>query len=220
LLLALAEELKLPLLQIARQAELGQGGNASDLANIETAATRALWFIDSYLLSHQLHNGQLPLQLEPVAVSGVLHDVAHSLSGLAKQYGCNLELEIAGRYPPVMAHRQGLHAALTGLGVTLITAAGTGKTRVTLAAHSAQGGTVAGVFTEQTGLSQAAFRQGKSLYGRANQALREATAQPGAGVFIADSLFDAMAAQLRVASHRKLTGLAATLPASHQLSLV
>jgi hypothetical protein len=213
LLAAMAEELKLPLLQIARQAELSQQ------TDIELSATQALWFVDSYLLSQQLLR-QSSLDLEPVAVSAVLQDAAHALEGLARQYNCKLELQISGRYLPAMAHRQALQTALVGLGSSLITASQEKQPRLILAAHRTNGGVVAGVFSRSEGLSQAVFQRGRSLYGKARQPMQEFTSHSAAGVFVAAELLDSMETTLRVAKHHKLTGLAATLQQSRQLVLV
>lgn len=213
LLQAMAEELKLPLLQIARQAEL--------LAQpeLEMSASQALWFVDSYLLSQQLLQ-QSTLELEPVAVSAVLQDAAQALSGLAKQYNCGLELQISGRYVPAMAHRNALQTALIGLGSTLITASQDDKPQLILAAHQSRGGVVAGVFSKTDGLSQSVFLRGRQLYGQARQPMQEFTSHSGAGVFVAAELISSMNSVLRVARHNKLTGLAATLQQSRQLALV
>lgn len=222
LMQAMAEELKLPLLQIARQAEFAQDTPDKEvLSGIELSANQALWFVDSYLLSQQLLS-QTSLELEPVAVSAVLNDVAHLLAGIAKQYNCELELQLSGRYGPVMAHVQGLKTALVGLGNTLITAGEQleGGQRLILAAHKSRNGIVAGVFSDTEGLSQAVYSRGKALYGRARQPLNDFSTQGGSGVFVADSLFASMETQLRVAHHHKLTGLAATLQPSRQLTLV
>jgi hypothetical protein len=222
LLKAMAEELKLPLLQIARQAELSTGpDDAARLRAIELSAMQALWFVDGYLLSQQLQ--QTSLQLEPVAVSAVLHETAQLLEGLARQHNCSLELHLDGRFAPVMAHRQGLQTALLALGSTLITMAQPDDdqpTHLILAAHRSHSGIVAGIFSQTEGLSQSVYQRGRALYGRARQPMQEFTAQAGAGVFVADSLFNSMDSRLRVAKHRQLTGLAATLQPSRQLSLI
>jgi hypothetical protein len=222
LLQALAEELKLPLLQIARQAELSASGQVDQAAlkGIELSATQALWFVDSYLLSQQLLQ-QSSLELEPVAVSAALQETAHVLEGLAKQHNCSLELQLSGRFAPVMAHRLGLQAALIGLGSTLITAAqNEDKPQLILAAHRTHNGIVAGIFSQTDGLSRAVYERGRSLYGKARQPLQEFAPQAGAGLFLADALFGSMDSHLRVAKHNKLTGLAATLQPSRQLSLI
>lgn len=224
LLRAMAEELKIPLLQIARQAELAQAKASEELLQgIALSANQALWFVDSYVLSQQLLQ-QTALELEPVSVSAVLHDVAQLLRETARQYNCQLDLQINGRYGPVMAHAHGLKTALVGLGNTLITAnaevEGTPQ-RLVLAAHRGRDGSVvAGVFSETEGLSQAVYHRGQELYGKARQPLRDFSTQGGSGVFVADSLFTAMQSRLRVAHHQKLTGLAATLQPSQQMALL
>ena len=52
----------------------------------------------------------------------MLYDTGQQLDALAKSYGVELELNIAGRFGPVLAHRQGLQAALVSLGAALIEA--------------------------------------------------------------------------------------------------
>ncbi len=223
LLRAMAEELKAPLLQIARQAEYTQKQpDVAMLRDIELSANQALWFVDSYLLSQQLLD-QAVLELEPVSVSAVLHDVTQALADVAKQYNCQLELQLSGRYGPVMAHAHGLKTALIGLGHTLI-AAGEQYDRphrLVLGAHKTRdGGIVAGVFSQTDGLSQAVYRRGRELYGKARQPFNEFSTQGGTGVFVAEALFASMESELRVATHNKITGLAATLQPSRQLLLV
>jgi hypothetical protein len=216
LLPVLAEELRLPLLQIVRQSEAPDDA-AQALQTIGLSAAQALWFVDTYLLSQQLQ--QASLSLEPVAISAVLDEAAHSLSGLAKQYNCHLELQLSGRYGPVMAHRQGLQAALVGLGNSLIGATA-GPSRLVLAGHKSRGGLVAGVFSNTSQLTAADLRRGHNLYGHASQPLPQFSSQASAGIFMASELLSSMHSQLRIAHHNKLSGLAATLLPSHQLALV
>jgi hypothetical protein len=222
LLKALAEQLKSPFLQIAREAEMASLTEATPaLRNIEYTADMALRLIDSYLLSLRLQ--ALPtLDLEPVSVSSMLQDTAHRLNHLAKLYDCDLELNIAGKYGPVMAHRQSLEAAYMSLGYAFIESvppAGQ-KHRVVMAVRSSRGGLVTGVFGEQPGLGADAFRRAKALYGNATQPMPTFSAHNGAGIFIANSLLQTMASTLKVARHSKLTGLAATLLPSQQLQLI
>jgi hypothetical protein len=222
LLRALAEQLKSPFLQIAREAELAQGTEAGPvLKNIEYTADMAMRLIDSYLLSVRLQ--ALPvLELEPVSLSSVLQDTAHRLNYLAKQYDCDLDVQISGKYGPVMAHRQSLEAAYISLGYTFIEASPPAeeKHHVVLAAHRSRGGLVAGVFGSQPGLSADTFHRAKALYGTAAQAIPNVSAHNGAGIFVANSLLETMASGLRVARHHKLSGLAATLLPSQQLQLI
>jgi hypothetical protein len=222
LLRALAEQLKVPLLQIAREAELGQlTDTRASLKHIEYTADMALGLVDSYLLSVQLQ--ALPsLELEPISLSAMLQDTVHKLHGMAQQYNCEVELHLGGKYEPVMAHRQSLESAYMALGYAFIESvpAVDVSSRVLFAAHRTRQGLVAGVFGEQPGLSVDMYRRARALYGHARQALPAMSASSSAGVFVADSLLQNMATPLRVARHQRLAGLAATLFPSKQLQLV
>jgi hypothetical protein len=222
LLKALAEQLKLPLLQIAREAELATASkDVSALRSIGYTADMALRLVDSYLLSVQLQS--LPvLELEPVSVSAMLQDTAHRLNQLAKQYNCDLEVHLGGKYEPVMAHRSSLEAAYATLGYAFVesTPDSGQKHKVVLGAHRSQNGLVTGIFGNQEGLNADMYRRGKALFGTAHQPVPGMSASSGAGIFVADALLKQMETPLRVSRHQKLSGLAATLLPSHQLSLV
>ncbi len=226
LLNVLAEQMKSPLLQIARRAELAQlaNGSRTALEQIELTAESAIRLLDSYLLSTKLAQAQSYLQLEPVSISGVMSDSAHHLAKLAQQYNCELQLHLSGKYEPIMAHRAGLEAALTSLGYVFIESQGAaehkGRPIVKLAAHRSRSGIVTGMFTDADDLSANVFQRARLLHGRARQPLSNLTAGSGAGVFVADTLLACMSARLRIAHHQKLTGLAATFLPSHQMSMV
>lgn len=219
LLRALAEQLKMPLIQIARQAELANASkDASVLGSITYTADMALRLVDSYLLSVQLQ--ALPsLELEPVSVSAVLQDTAHALNQLAKQYDCDLQVDLKGKYQPVMAHRVTLEAAFATLGYAFIEAVTTDTRTVILGAHQSNGGLVAGVYGEHK-LTTDAFKRGHALFGTARQAIPSLSSTSGAGIFVANSLLANIEAPLHNSRHNKLAGLAATLLPSQQLSLV
>lgn len=222
LLQALAEQLKLPLLQIARQAELGRSDDiTANLEHIGYIADTALRLVDGFLLSADLHDEQT-LRLEPVSLSSALTDVAHRLEPLAKQNDCDIAVSLGGKYAPAMAHRESLDSALMLLGYSLIEGrSGNGKRHeIMLGAHRSSNGLVAGIFDNQPGLSTDIFRRGRALHGNARQSMPSTMAANGAGVFVADSLLRAMAAPLHVARHHNLTGLAATFHQSGQLQLI
>jgi hypothetical protein len=222
LLRALAEQLKLPLLQIAREAELaGQSHDPKVLGSISYTADMALRLVDSYLLSIQLQS--LPvLELEPVSVSAMLQDTAHQLNQLAKQYDCELEVHLSGKYEPVMAHRQSLESAFATLGYAFIESAPSADQahKIILGAHRSNRGLVAGIFGSQEGLSADTLKRGMALFGNARQAVPALASTSGAGIFVADTLLKNMETSLQISRHNKLSGLAATLIPSQQLSLV
>lgn len=243
LFLTMAEELKLPLQHIARQAELERMRcrNASEIVadalsdihdahdkpmrDIQASADMSLQLLDSYLLSLRL--GLEPaarLGLEPVSLSSVLHDTAGELRYIAKNYGVTLQLHVQGRYGPVLANRQALLSALVALGYSLIEALpsnGVGKNRrLQLATHKTKHGIVAGVYGELDGLTPQMFRRAKQLQGHARQPLVGTMPGSGAGVFVADAILAAMASRLRVGRYQKLPGFAVTLASSEQLQLI
>lgn len=224
LLRSVAEELKLPLMQIAREAELrkntGQGVDYLD--RLQTSADMALMLVDSYLLGLELSDAQAQLELEPISVSSVLTDTAHSLSPFAKQYDVLLEMQSSGKYGPVMAHGAGLKAALLSLGYALVSVPSnnTGQRHIMLGLHQSNHGLVAGVYGDFETLAHAQLRQAQLLCGRARQPFRALSGGSAAGVFVADMIFRAMHSSLGVSRHHKQTGLAATLQPSRQLVLV
>lgn len=221
LLTALAEQLKLPLIQIARSAELGRIHNLDKQADIEAIADAALKLVDGYTLVKQLMRDQVALELEPVSISSLLHETIYRLEPLAKQYGCTLDLRLSGKYGPVMAHKASLEIALTNLTQTFIEAGSQKEDNsVILAAHRSRSGLVAGIFGDHHELTTDMFRRAKLLYGRARQPLPAMNANNGAGIFLADTLLQAMSVQLKIAKHNKLTGLAATFVPSRQLQLI
>lgn len=223
LLRALAEQLKLPLLHISQHVELARMGKKAELGHIETIADMALGLVESYVLSSQFSLGQLELHFEPVSVASVLHDAAEKLEGIAREYKCVIDLDIGGKYGPVMADRKGLEAAVTSLGYSFIESQAqhnVKKPRLVLAAHRSGKGIVTGAYGDHGELTSDMFRRAKLLKGNARQPLPPMGHGPSAGVFIADSLLHNMSGGLKVTRFHHLVGLAATLKSNPQLTLV
>ncbi len=227
LLLAVAEQLKVPLTTIARQAELGQltGQSESvDHASIRTQAAAALTLVDSYMLGLEVLRGQMQLELEPVSVSSMLVDTAHDLYRFARHYGVELEMQTAGRYGPVMSNSRGLKAALLSLGFNLIEAEAGGPARrhrrVVLGLHRTPQGIVTGMYGKYDGLTAEGWRTARQLAGQARQPLTVIGTGSTAGLFVADALLRSMNSQLRVGQYQHQRGLAATFQPSQQLRFV
>jgi hypothetical protein len=221
--LALAEQLKLPFLHISQHMELVRLGNDVRPEHVESVADMAMHLIDSYLLSRQLSRSQTSLQLEPVTVSSVLQAAAERLDKIAKEYECDIEVHLSGRYGPVMGHRQSLEAAMVALGYSFMEAqqnTDTKKRRLVLAAHKSRAGIVAGTYGDQNELTTDMFQRAKIIHGIARQSVTVMGHSSGAGIFVADRLFGIMASKLKVSRHSRLTGLAATLAPNPQLQLV
>lgn len=224
--MSVAEQVKLPLLQIARQTELARltgTMDASAMARLQVTADKAIGLLDNYVLALRLSLETQPLAVEPVSVSAVLYDVGNQLSDYAKGYGVNLDLHIAGRYGTVMAHRSGLEAALVSLGLSLIEALPAQESpqlRLQLATHRCRYGVVAGLYSDTENLTGEALRQGRRLHGHSRQPLLGLSHTAGAGVFVADTLLQAMNLELKVSRHHNLYGLGAVLQQNNQLQLV
>jgi hypothetical protein len=225
LLLSVAEQLKAPLTVIARQMELAPlSKDGVDPKLVHSQATAALTLVDSYLLGVELMANQGELQLEPVSVSSMLVDAAHQLEQYARQYDIDIELAIAGRYEPVMAHKAGLKAALTSLGYALIGSQAaqhttTGRQRIILAGHRNSHGIVTGMYGS-TAMDGNELRKALQLCGKARQPFASLLGSSSAGVFVADALAQAMDSKLRVGHHGRQSGLAITFQPSKQLQFV
>lgn len=223
LLLSVAEELKLPLMQLARQAEQGQASGQADLRQMQQTADMALNLLDNYALGIRLALEPSTLELEAVSVSSILYDTGRQLDRMAKSYGVELELNIAGRYGPVLAHRQGLQAALVSLGVALIEALpaqDAPQLKLHLATHRSRYGIVAGVYADTRQLSREALQKGRRLQRHSRQPLLNLTHTSGAGIFVADSILQSMRLKLQASRHQRLYGLGTVLQTNNQLQLV
>jgi hypothetical protein len=226
LLRSIAEQLKLPMLYIARQAELSRADETvsfDTLDNMQANAEMALRLIDSYILGFDLAAKQLALELEPVPLTAVLYDVAHDLTPIARQRNTTIELTLDSKQGEVMANSQGLAAALYSMGSVLseVCAEKNGKGTLHIAAHRAAHGIVTGIYTDGIDNIQTTIYQARKL--RQNfvrQPYLKLCAGSGAGIFIADTIFTYMNARLRAGRLHGKHGLAATLEPSRQMQLV
>lgn len=223
LLQSIAEQLKLPLTVIARQAELSREHDSPSLidANIVSAEVRtALNLVDGYLLGLTIMNGQGHLPLEPVSISSTLIEVAHELDSFTKQHDVSLDLHIGGKYGPVIANRAGLKAALLSLGYALVEGYPLANKKLTLAVHRTPQGIVTGLYGNYERLHAEHWRNARALQGRAHQPVGVLASGSGAGLFVADTLLQAMESCLRVGRYRGQKGMVMTLQGSQQLSIV
>ena len=223
LLLGVAEELKLPLLQIARLSENLETSEPPDNLNlIQIAADTALKLLDNYALGVRLILEGQSLNREAVSVSSVLYDAAQQLDKMAKSYNVSIDMNIAGKYGPVLANRAGLQAALVSLGAALIEALpalNESSLRLQLATHRSRYGVVAGVYANTKQITSQVLKQGRKLQ-LSRQPMPNVTHANGAGVFIADSILKAMNLNLTASRHHNLYGLGTVLQPHHQLQLV
>ncbi|HSX23912.1 MAG TPA: hypothetical protein VLE74_02315 [Candidatus Saccharimonadales bacterium] len=215
---ALAEQLKVPLLQIARLSELSQ---EATLPRIAVISDHALRLVDAYVQSRA--QNQVALLLEPITTSAVLYDVATDLLPFARQNDYTIEIDLSGKGVPIMAHHQSLRTMLSLLGASLIEVGAEDDTiprHLVLGTHRSSRGTIVGAFSSHLELSQRALQLTRSLHGRATQVVPALGLAGGAGLAIADRLSEQMSAPLRAYRHRSLTGIGSLLVPSHQLQMI
>lgn len=215
LLRAMAEELKLPLVQLASSSE--QQGNASD----NLTARMALKLIDGYLLGLPTED-QVELQLESLTLSSVMAEVAHELTPVAKQYNHSIQLDVAGRFGPVMANRLVLQSALVIAGNELLCSPREegGQSTLTLATYKSRGGVRIGLFSDNVIIKTDTLRRAKALMGSARQSLPTGLHTSGAGLFVADQLLKTVDSSLCASHRRNTSGLSAQFLFSQQLQLL
>jgi len=230
LLIALSDDLTLPLLQIRSslelitQADFGKKAVREHVRTMSMSVGNGLQLTEAYrmvLQSDKLHE----LPLETVSIGAILEDVAHQITPYANEYSTQLKVDVQRRLTPVLAHKPSLEAALQCLSTSLIRAqsAQTQKSgyQLTLGAHRSKDNEIAaGVFTDIHGLSDRTLRAARSLVGHARQPLPALPAGAASGVLIADVLCAAMWQPLRSAAHRNMSGLVVGVPASKQLQII
>jgi hypothetical protein len=224
LLLSVAEELKMPLVQIARLSENENLSNPNySNAIIQSTAETALRLLDNYILGVRLNLDPHSFEPETITVSSVLYDSCQELDSFAKTHGVFLELNVAGKFEPVIANRRGLQSALVSIGASLIEALpanGSSQLRLQFASHRSRYGIVAGVYADTKQLSNQALNIGRKLHVNSRQPMVNVTHNSGAGVFVADSILRAMNLSLTASRHHRLYGLGTVLQSNSQLQLV
>ena len=179
--------------------------------------------IDNYILGVNMAINPQKIDYQAVSVSSVLYDSAHQLEGIAKLYGVELDLLISGKFNPVTANKQGLEAALTSLGLALIEALPgqeTTQLKLHFATHRSRYGIVAGIYSDNKQLTHNVIKNGRRLMGSSRQPLMKISQGNGAGVFIADSILEAMSLRLTPSRHKNLYGIGMVLQPNNQLRLV
>ena len=223
LLVSIAEQLKIPLTTIARQADLALlTGKDLDIRAVQVQSVAAVSLVDNYLLGLQLLAQQQPLALEPVSITSTLVDIAHGLDRFAQLHNVRIETAITGRFVPVMANRVALKVALSSMGFSLIEMAaqhaGVHPVALELRVYRTPKGTMAGWYGLSDGTATD-WQQAKKLRAQAVQPLRS-LGSSAAGMFVADALLQAMDTTLKVRQTAGAHGFSALFQPSRQLQLV
>lgn len=216
LLAVLAEQLKLPVTQMSRLVEL-KSHDQELIRQINETSEIALQLIDGVILSINTKS-QTSLNLEPICLSRVLRAAADDLVMHAKKYDCELELDISSNYNPVMGNFRAYKSAFTTLGYTLVESQYKPGGRVVIKSYKQKDKIYAGIFSDNK-IDNDSFKRAKILAGSARQPLSK-NSSSSAGIFIADSIFSALATNLDLVRRRNLTGFVTSFVPSKQLELV
>lgn len=220
LFIALAEDLKTPLLRIAYKAELSGGD-----ADIVRTSREALQLLDAYLLGSKIRGGQIQLALEPVNPTAVLLDTMQDVSQYAKQFSCELRLSAPHNIGTALIHRSALQTALSAITKVFIEAQdvlGSHQKVIEVAAYNSSKGLSVGVFHafDEKALSAQLLSQARSNIGVAARPFAGLGSGASTYLFVAEQIVRAMHSDLRSAKRGVLSGLAIDLAKSSQLQLV
>jgi hypothetical protein len=222
-ILNLADQLKLPFLQILKETELEELGLKASLNNIKTSAEFALKLLDSYLLSARLSSQDIELIEEPLSINSILYDCGHVLDQLAKQYGVLIEMNSNSKNFPILGNKTGLESALISLGSSLIESVGTiqgSDLKIYLVSHRTRYGVVAGIYAKNLPASIASLKLAQKIKGLSQQPFPSLIPSAGSGVLIANNIFKLMNLKLYPSRYSKLNGLSTILKISQQLQLI
>lgn len=221
LLSSLVNELKSPLILIARQAESEKSGaNKTEFESIQKAAEKTLQLIDSYLLMAQSEYGQRALTLEPVGVGSVIYEVANDLAPYAKARKVDFTVDVKDAH--VMANRQGLKAVLMCLSELFMEQNNDEKTKhrkVRIEARRERENIAVSVLCSQLEITNKDLELARKMQGNSHLATGK---MPDSGIrlAIADVLTNSLGSHLQVRQINGLKGLNFELAGSKQLQLV
>lgn len=220
----LAEQIKMPLVQISAMADVMDPSDPEEVLgysnNISEIGMTATQLIDGFLLGLRASN-QAELRLEPIPIGSLLYDVANLVLKYARIVGCEVRLEVDRNCGLVMANPRLLKSAMINLAYSFINATqpGDGKP-VRIVADYSNGSIMTGVFSNTSSLSKALFDNARRIKGVAHQPLHKFSSDNSAGVFVADNLLTCLGTNLDLIRYGGGVGLAGRLMPSSQLSLI
>lgn len=219
----IAQNLRSELTKFTSSIEYAQfSGDLSILDESKYSSQYMLRLIDCYL--NFLDQTDISANVEPVSLSAMLTSVASSMAPYAKWQQCDLDLNVAGRYQPVMANKDILTTVLTSLSSVFIAAQSEVKhnTRpvITYAVTKSSKGIMAGIYSNVGAINGATLNKARNLYGKSGNPISTTVSNGSAGLYMADSLLSQMSNGLRASKFHNMSGLAASFEPSNQMALV
>ncbi len=213
LVFMLGEELKKPLTVIKALSETD-----SSQRSIALHAQKALRTIDNVLLTRQINENQIQLDLTAVHVGSVLANVSEQLTPLSIEHGCETEVYIQSNISSVTADRAILVSGFESIWHTMI---GLTNRPSTLRWSVYRSGKVIRVAltNNSVDLSKVTLGDSGSVAGSSTQPI-SGLAGPATDLSIAQQLFRSLNTQITKVHREGMSGLAVSFEPSTQLSLV
>jgi light-regulated signal transduction histidine kinase (bacteriophytochrome) len=226
LLKSVAEELRLPLVQISRLAELSRSSysdSSDEMKTIESSADLALQLLESYILGVELGDKQKEIELSPITIGAVMNDVAHQVYRIANQNNCDIELLIKTS-KPIMGNYEAIKMAYLNIAHSIILAnssiGNTKRKSVIFAVYGRGPKNMAGVYGNDIQINKTSWEKSMSIFYKTRQKIPEFSSINASGFFVASSILDSMSLSLNPSKYKGRKGLVAGFPLSQQLSLI
>lgn len=216
LFMCLAEQLKIPFVQIKSMTDMAHDVEKKEINEISKINLK---LIDGFLLSLRLSR-QTQLELEPVPIGSLLFDVYQAVSGFADMNSCKLTVDVDRKCGLVMADYRVIKYALSNLVYSFVNSSSENTDIKLIAKPTANQLVMTGIFAKKTNINKTLFKKAKMIKGIAHQPMQNFVNDNAAGVFVADSLLEHIGSSLDVRRVDGYSGLATFIRPSNQLSLV
>ncbi len=222
LLLNLTDQLKNSLLQISKSAETSIKTGLDKNLLIKSTSDYTVELLNAYSLGLKMAFEETDVSLEPISISAVLYSTAKKLATIAKNYNVDIDLNISGKNNLIISNYSGLETSLITLGYSMIESLPSTENkqmRIYLASHMCRYGLVAGIYADDSTLTNESLKKGRKLYGMVRQPLTGFSHTASSGIFLADNILNNLNLKLKTSQHRHLRGLGIVLEPIPQLQL-
>lgn len=219
----IADNLRNELIKLNSSLEYAQlSGDVKLLDNAKFSSQAMLRLIDCYL-SYTTQADSFS-DVEPVSLSAMLTSIASTMSPYAAWQQCDLDLNVMGKYQPVMVNRELLKTVLTSLSSIFISAQSeikhTTRPIISYAVTRTKNGITAGIYSNVEAMNGRMLRTARMQYGKPGNPTSAAVTNASAGLYMADSLLSKISNGLKASRFNKMVGLSASFEPSQQLAIV
>lgn len=209
--LCLLKELQLMYYEVAREAELA---SPKSLAKIQSLAEQSLRLIDSFIIANQVEIGQLELELSPLGMGSIMHQVMSEVRPVVSSE----IVSVAGVNAAVMTNRELLSSFLGSL---IMFTADASKYPLSIRSFVSSNGDVGiGVFARDLTITSRELDKALSSAGLSHMPFARHSSKSGYLVVLAERLASSLGGKLYVKRLGRWRGFATTLPQSQQMSLM